>query len=81
MIDSVAFACFVAGTVAFVRFFMLAPRLRRERTDITTGKAQAWFPWLPGSFTPEGERLRRQMNGLLLVGWVFLLAGMVLSRL
>jgi hypothetical protein len=80
MVESVAFACFVAGTVAFVRFFMLAPRLRRERTDPEAGKLQAGFPWLPGSFTPEGERLRRRMNGLLVVGWVFLIAGIVLSR-
>lgn len=81
MFDSVAFACFVAGTVAFVRFFVLALRLKRERTDTPSSKAQQWFPWLPGKFTPEGERLRRQMNVLLVIGWVFLLAGLVLSRL
>ena len=81
MIDSLAFACFVAGTVAFVRFFTLAPRLKGERTDERVSKAQLWFPWLPGKFTPEGDRIRRQMNALLVIGWVFLLAGMILSRI
>jgi len=81
MIDSLAFACFVAGMVAFVRFFTLALRLKRERTEAPSGKAQLWFPWLPGKFTPEGDRIRRQMNALLVIGWVFLLAGMILSRI
>ena len=81
MFDSVTFACFVAGTVAFVRFFTLARRLNRERTEAPAGKLQLWFPWLPGKFTAEGERLRRQMNVLLVIGWMFLLAGLILSRL
>ncbi len=81
MLESVAFACFVAGTVAFVRFFVLALRLKRERTDAPSSKAQLWFSWLPGKFTAEGERLRHRMNTLLVIGWVFLLAGLILSRL
>jgi len=81
MLDSVVFACFVAGTVAFVRFFVLAPRLKHERTDTPSSKAQMWFPWLPGKFTAEGERLRRQMNVLLVIGWMFLLVGLIVSRL
>jgi hypothetical protein len=78
--DSFAVACFVAGAVAFIRFFTLAPRLSRERLDEQPSRVQQWFPWVPGNFTTEGQRLRRQMNGLLVVGWVFLLAGAILSR-
>ncbi len=75
---SLAFACFVAGTVAFVRFFYLVPRLRKEQVGAPASELQLWFPWLPGLFTPTGERLRREMKRLLLIGWAFLLAGLVL---
>jgi hypothetical protein len=77
---SLALGCFVAGTVAFLRFFFLAPRLRRERVGAPPSKVQWWFPWLPGGrFTAVGERIRRQMNTLMLLGWAFLLAGLVFS--
>ena len=76
---SVAFACYVAGVVAFARFFLLAIRLRRERVGPPSSKALQWFPWLHGKFTDAGERLRRQMMILLVIGWVFLIAGMALS--
>lgn len=74
---SLAFACFVAGTVAFVRFFWLVPRLRRERTGGTLTGVEKWFPWLPGRFTAAGTRLRRQMYMLLVLGWMFLVAGLL----
>ncbi len=80
MNNFLALACFAAGAVAFGRFFFLAPRLRSERVGPPPTKMQRWFPWLPGQFTPVGEKLYKQMNGLLLIGWVLLIAGAVLSR-
>lgn len=79
MTEIVAIVCFAAGAIAFGRFFYLAPRLKSERIGTPT-KLQQWFPWLPGQFTPEGERLYKQMNGLLLIGWVLLMAGILMSR-
>ena len=76
---ALAFACFVAGTVAFLRFFFLIPTLRKERIGQLPSKIQLWIPWLPGQFTRTGARLRRQMNGLMLLGWGFLIAGLLLS--
>ncbi len=74
---SLALACFVAGTVAFLRFFSLVPRLRKERVGPPPSKLHHWFPWLPDHFTPAGERLRRHMNRLTVLGWVFLIAGLL----
>jgi hypothetical protein len=79
MSASMAFACFVAGAAAFLRFFYLAFRLNRERVGPPASKLQRLFPWLPGQFTPAGEKLRKQMNVLLGLGWIFLVAGLVLS--
>ncbi len=80
MRSSLAFGCFVAGTVAFVRFFMLVYRLRRERIGPPPTKVHSWFPWLPGGrFTAAGDAIRRRMNGLMLLGWAFLIAGLMLS--
>jgi hypothetical protein len=79
MTNLLALVCFGAGAVSFGRFFFLAPRLKSQRIGLPT-KFQAWFPWLPGQFTPDGEKLYKQMNGLLLIGWVLLMAGVVLSR-
>lgn len=79
--ESLAFACFVAGTVAFIRFFLLVPKLKRERIGEPATKLQDWFPWLPGNFTSAGQRVRRQMNALLIFGWILLIAGLVLSSL
>ncbi len=76
---ALAFACFVAGTVAFLRFFFLIPTLRKERIGQPPSKMQLLVPWLPGQFTRTGARLRRQMNGLMLLGWAFLIAGLFLS--
>ena len=76
---SIAFGCYVAGAVAFLRFFWLALSLRRERVGEPASRLYAWFPWLPGEFTARGRQLRRRMNGLLLLGWLFLVAGWVLS--
>ncbi len=76
---SLAFACFVAGTVAFCRFFYLALRVNRERVGPSATRLQRWFPWLPGQFTANGEQLRRKMNTLLILGWLFLLVGLVVS--
>ena len=76
---SLAFACFVAGTVAFSRFFYLALLVSKERVGPSATRLQRWFPWLPGQFTANGERLRRKMNTLLILGWMFLLVGLVLS--
>lgn len=79
MTEIAAIVCFAAGAIAFGRFFFLAPRLKSERIGSPT-KLQQLFPWLPGQFTPEGEKLYKQMNGLLLIGWVLLMAGILLSR-
>ena len=79
MSDILALLFFAAGALAFGRFFFLAPRLKSERIGEPT-KLQTWFPWLPGQFTPQGEKLYKQMNGLLLVGWVLLMLGVALSR-
>ncbi len=79
MRESLAFACFVAGTVAFIRFFVLVPKLRKERVGAPASKLHYWFPWLPGSFTPAGQRIRRQMSALLVLGWILLMAGLILS--
>ncbi len=76
---SVVFACYVSGAVAFTRFFLLAVRLKKERVGPPASKAHEWFPWLPGQFTPTGQRMRRQMTMLMVLGWVFLILGMVLS--
>jgi hypothetical protein len=76
---TLAFACFVAGAAAFVRFFFLVPRLKRERLGTPATKLESWVPWLPGHFTPAGTRLRNQMNRLILFGWIFLIAGLLLS--
>lgn len=81
MINSLALVCYAAGAMAFIRFFVLAPRLSSERVGPPPTKMQRWFPWLPGQFTPAGARLYRHMNGLMLVGWVFLVLGVVFSRL
>ena len=78
--SSLSLVCFGAGLVAFVRFFRLASLLAAERIGPPPGKLLRLFPWLPGQFTAAGERLYRQMNMLLLVGWVFLMLGIVLSR-
>jgi hypothetical protein len=80
MTDILALICYAAGAIAFGRFFFLAPRLRSERMGPPPTKLQRWFPWLPGQFTPAGEKLYKQMNGLMLAGWVLLMAGLVLSR-
>jgi hypothetical protein len=74
-----ALVCFAAGASAFGRFFFLAPRLRSERIGPPPTKLQSWFPWLPGRFTPAGEKLYKEMNRLLWIGWALLLAGLVLS--
>ena len=79
MTDLLALICFAAGATAFGRFFYLAPRLRSERIGSPPTKLQRWLPWLPGRFTPTGERLYRHMNVLLFVGWVLLVAGVLLS--
>lgn len=79
MTNLLALVCFGSGAVSFGRFLFLAPRLRSERIGSPT-KLQTLFPWLPGQFTPSGERLYKQMNGLLLMGWVLLMAGILLSR-
>jgi len=79
MKESLAFAMFVAGTVAFIRFFTLVPGLKRERIGEPTTKMQSWFPWLPGKFTPAGQRVRRRMTALLVFGWMLLVAGLILS--
>jgi len=76
---SVAFACYVAGTVAFVRFFLLVPRLRKEQIDSESNWLRAWLPWSPGSYTPEGEHLRRRMRLFVGLGWILLIAGIILS--
>ena len=78
MTNLLALICFGVGVAAFGRFFLLAPRLRSERLGSST-KLQMWFPWLPGQFTPAGEKLYKQMNWLLLIGWVLLMAGVMLS--
>jgi hypothetical protein len=75
----VALVCFVIGMAAFFRFFYLVPRLRKERVRPPDGKLEEWFPWISGQFTPAGDRLRREMNRLMLLGWAFLIAGLVLS--
>jgi hypothetical protein len=79
LIESLALVCFVAGLVTFGRFFYLAPRLRSERIGPPPTKMQRWFPWLPGQFTPLGEKLYKEMNRLLWIGWVLLIAGFLLS--
>ncbi len=81
MMDSLALVCYAAGAMAFIRFFVLAPRLNSERVGPPPTKVQRLFPWLPGQFTQEGVRLYRHMNGLMLAGWVFLVLGIVLSGL
>ena len=65
--------------VAFVRFFYLAGKLKHERIGEPTSRAQSWFPWLPGQFTPAGQRIRRRMNGLMILGWIFLIAGLAIG--
>jgi len=70
---------FVAGTVAFVRFFWLSLPLRKERIGEPASRLHLWFPWLPGTITPAGQRIGRQMYGPLLIGWILLLVGWVLS--
>ncbi len=76
---ALAFAFFVAGTVAFLRFFFLIPTLKKERIGQPSSKMELWIPWLPGQFTRTGAQLRRQMNGLMLLGWAFLVAALLLS--
>jgi hypothetical protein len=76
---SIAFACFVSGIIAFVRFFYLALLLRKERVGEPESKLHDWCPWLPGRFTAAGMRIRRQMNVLLVVGWILLLVGLALQ--
>ena len=80
LLSLLSLVCFVVGAAAFVRFFRLASRLAAERIGPPPGKLQRLFPWLPGQFTPAGDRLYRQMNMLLLVGWVLLMSGILLSR-
>jgi len=76
---SIRFVCFVAGAAAFIRFFVLATRLNRERVGPPASRTQRLFPWLPGRFTTEGCRVRRRMNVLLAVGWILLILGVALS--
>ena len=76
---SIAFACYVAGTVAFVQFFLLVPRLRKQQIGARTSWLHNWLPWSSVSFTPEGERLRRRMRVFVVLGWLLLIAGIVLS--
>jgi hypothetical protein len=77
--DWLALICYTAGAVLFGRFFYLAPRLRSERIGPPPTKLQRCFPWLPGQFTPAGEKLYKQMNALMVAGWVLLMVGLVLS--
>lgn len=79
MTDLLPLLCYAAGAFAFGRFFWLAPRLRSERMGAPPTKLQRWLPWLPGQFTPTGEKLYKQMNRLLLVGWVAFFLGMILQ--
>ena len=76
---SIAFGCFVAGAVAFLRFFWLSLSLRNERIGEPESKLQSWLPWLPGKFTSRGVQIRRRMNALLVGGWILLLVGWALS--
>ena len=69
----------MAGTVAFVRFFLLVPRLRKLQIGSQTSWLHTWLPWSPVSLTPEGERLRRRMRVFVVLGWVMLITGIVLS--
>jgi len=78
MRSALSFGCFVAGTVAFLRFFYLVPQLRRERRGAPRSRLESWFPWVVGDLTPAGDKLRRHMNSLMVIGWVLLVAGLLL---
>ncbi len=74
-----AFSCFVTGTAVFLRFFFLLPQLIKERVERPRTFVEQWAPWFRGRFSVRGARLQRQMNRLIVLGWVLLIGGLVLS--
>jgi hypothetical protein len=74
-----ALVSYVCGAACFVRFFLLAPRLAPERIA-PPSRREFWTAWLPGEFTPAGQRLRLRMTRLFLVGWILLMLGIWLSH-
>jgi hypothetical protein len=71
--------CFLVGAGTCIRALTLFPRLGRERTGSSPSGRSFWTGWMPGEFTPEGQRIRGRINRLLVLGWIALLVGYLLS--
>lgn len=76
--DLLSILCFLAGAGACFRALTLMPRLGREKKGDPLSRKRFWMAWMPGEFTPEGRRLRSDINWWLLLGWMALVAGLFL---
>ena len=72
--------CYLAGAVFCLRALFLFPRLGKERAGPPPEGKPAWSGWMPGEFTEEGRRIRQKINLSLVVGWILLLAGLLIGR-
>ena len=72
--------CYLVGAAFCFRALILFPRLARERSGPTSTGKSSWAGWMPGEFTPQGRRIRRNINLSLVAGWLALLAGLLLGR-
>jgi hypothetical protein len=70
--------CFLIGAGLCIRALTLFPRLGRERIGPPVPGQSIWKGWIPGEYTAEGQRIRRSINRLLLLGYVALFAGFLL---
>ena len=70
--------CFVVGALAIIRAFLLSTRLSSQRVRVPTQR-EFWTGWIPGDFTPEGQRLRARITRLFLLSLAMLVVGLLLS--
>ena len=76
----ISILCYLAGAALCLRSLFLFPRLGRERMGPPLGGKPLWTGWMPGAYTKKGREIRRTINLSLVVGWVFLLVGMLLGQ-
>jgi hypothetical protein len=69
-------ALFLAAFVCFVTALLIGTKLGAERLVAPT-KRQFWTGWIPGEFTPRGQRLRRRIGVLGLVGGILLASALL----
>jgi hypothetical protein len=66
---------FFASSLCFLAALLTGIKLGPERLSAPT-KRQFWT-WIPGEFTPRGQRLRRRVTLLQIVGALLLVSALV----